>query len=183
MVLIAALAVLSACATSSPTVEYMDELTAVTITHSRTPFVLSTETPFDTARDYVQIGTIEVNRMGTLKYYLWLGISEVQYDEPAHKHPEGFKSIVFVEGDGEFQLELAGWTEAAIGASAPIYEKLFRDTVNAYYEISTEQIRQLASADIIRFRTVDPAPKEYSSLYRSVAAKDDLTEFLTIVAQ
>lgn len=183
MVLIAALAILAACATPSPTVEYMDELTAVTITHSRTPFVLSTETSVDTARDYVQIGAIEVNRMGTLNYYLWLGISEVQYDEPVHEHPEGFESIVFVEGNGEFQLDLAGWTEAAIGASAPVYEKLFGDTVDAYYEVTTEQIRQLASADIITFRTIDPSPKEYSSWYRSVTAKDDLTEFLTIVAQ
>ncbi|MGI9235889.1 MAG: hypothetical protein ACR2QZ_00740 [Woeseiaceae bacterium] len=183
MVLIAAFAVLTACATQQPTIEYLDEVTAVTITYSRTPFVLSTGTSVDTARDYVQIGTIEVNRMGAHKYFLWLGISEVKYTELERQHPEEFESIVFVVGDEEFQLGIAGWTEAAIGASEPIYEKLFRDTVDAYYEVTTEQIQRLADENIMTFRTADPSPKEYTSWYRSVTAKDDLTEFLTIVAQ
>lgn len=187
MVLIAALAILSACVAQQPAVEYLDEITGITITHSRTPFVLSTEmsadSSVDAARDYVQIGAIEVNRMGSLKYFLWLGISEVTYSGPKQQHPEEFESIVFAVDDEEFQLDIAGWTEAAIGASDPVYKKLFRDTVDAYYEVTTEQIQQLASVELITFRTIGSSPKEYVSWYRSVTAREDLAQFLTIVAQ
>ncbi|MGI9234952.1 MAG: hypothetical protein ACR2RD_15070 [Woeseiaceae bacterium] len=187
IVLISAIAVLSACVAQQPTIEYLDELTGITITHSRTPFVLSTEmstdTAADAARDYVQIGAIEVNRMGALSYFLWLGISEVTYSEPERQHPEGFESIVFAVGDEGFQLDIAGWTEGAIGASEPVYRKLFRDTVDAYYVVTTEQMQRLADEEIITFRTVDPSPKKYVSWYQSDSARGDLTEFLTIVAQ
>jgi len=78
---IAVLAILSACAADQqPAVGHLDELTAVTIAHSRTPIIMSTDT-ISEWREYVQIGAIEVNRMGTLQYYLWLGISEVKYTE------------------------------------------------------------------------------------------------------
>jgi len=181
---IAALAILSACAAGQPpVVDYLDELTAVTITYSRTPFIMSVDTHSDVARDFVQIGAIEVNRMGTRQYYLWLGISEVKYTESAYRHPRGFESIVFIVGGEEFQLDVRGWTQEAIGASEPVYEKLFRNTVDAYYEVTLEQIQLLTDVDGIKFRTIGPAPKEYVSWYKSIIAKDDLTEFLKTVSQ
>ena len=181
---IAVLTILSACvAVQLPVVEKLDELTAITITYSRTPIVMSTDTSLDpaTARDYVQIGAIEVNRMGTLQYYLWLGISEVKYSESADAHPYGFESIVFMVGGEEFKLDVLGWTQEAIGASEPVYEKLFRDTKDAYYEVTLEQIQLLTDVDNIRFRTIAPAPREYASWYRSITAKNDLAEFLSTV--
>jgi len=190
---IAVLTILSACAAEQqPVVEKLDELTAVTITFSRTPIIMSTDTSLELAtagdhvqigRDYVQIGAIEVNRMGTLQYYLWLGISEVKYTESADTHPNGFESIVFIAGGEEFQLDVRGWTQETIGASEPVYEKLFRNTVDAYYEVTLEQIQFLTDVDSIKFRTIGPAPKEYVSWYRSITAKDDLAEFLSTVQQ
>lgn len=181
---IAAFAILSACAAAQPpVVEYLDELTGVTITHSRTPFIMSTDTYSDVARDYMQIGAIEVNRMGTHQYYLWLGISEVKYTKSAYRPPRGFESIVFIVGEEKFQLDIGGWTQEAIGASEPVYEKLFQNTVDAYYEVTLEQIDLLTDADRIRFRTIGPAPKEYAPWYKSITAKDDLAEFLRIVSQ
>lgn len=181
---IAAFAILSACAVAQPSaVEFLDEVTAATITYSRTPFTLSTDTTTDGERDYVQIGAIEVNRMGTHQYFLWLGISEVEYTESERRHPKGFESIILVLGGDDLQLDISGWTEEVIGASEPVYDKLFRDTVDAYYEVTTEQIALLTQVDSIRFRTVGPSPKEYVSWFKSITARDDLAEFLRVVSE
>jgi len=181
---IAACAVLSACASGqSPTIEYLDELTASTITHSRTPFVFSTETPFDSERDYVQIGAVDVNRMGTHQHFIWLGISEGREAERVEGYPEEFESIVFAANGEEFQLDVRGWTPDAIGAGKPVYKKLFRTTVDAYYEVTIEQVQQLSDAGSISFRTVEAEPKEYVPWYRSDTAKRDLAEFLRIVSR
>ena len=178
------LAMLSACAAGpQPVTEYLDELTAVTITHSRTPFTLSMESSLDSPGDFVQVGAIEVNRMGTHEYFLWLGISAVDYAENSDGRPEGFESIVFVLDDGEIQLDIHGWSAAAIGASKPVYKRLFKESVDAYYPVALEQLRSLTDADVIELRTTDAKPRTFVSWYRSVAAKDDLTEFLRIVAQ
>ena len=188
---IAVLAVLSACAAGQlPVVEKLDDLTAVTITYSRAPLVLSTDTSTDLApardhiqigRDYVQIGAIEVNRMGALQYYLWLGISDATYTESADKRPNDFDSIVFIADDDEFKLDVHGWTPGAIGTSEPVYKKLFRSSVDAYYQVTLEQIRLLTEADDIKLRTTASAPKEYVLSYRP--AEDDLAAFLRAVLQ
>ena len=180
---IAVLAILSACATEQrPVVEKLDELTAVTITHSGTPITLSTDTVSEW-REYLQIGAIEVNRMGTHQYYLWLGISEVKYSESAEEQPKEFESVVFIVGEEEFQLDVRGWTHKAIGASEPPYEKLFQNTVDAYYDVTLEQIQLLTDVEGIKCRTTGPDSKEYELWYKSIAANDDLVEFLRVVSQ
>ena len=178
------LGMVSACATEQPAVvDYLDESTAVTITRSRTPFVLSTGTSSDVARDFVQIGAIEINRMGARRYFLWFGISEVMYAEAERSNPKGFESIVVDVGSEEFQLDVIGWTEKAIGAGEPIYEKLFRTTVDAYYEVSLQQNELLADVNGINFRTTGVTPKKYTPWYRAVAANEDLKEFYRTVTQ
>jgi hypothetical protein len=186
VICIATLAILSACAAEQASViEKLDELTAVTITHSRTPIIVSPNTHFDPAiaRDYVQIGPIEINRMGSLQYFLWLGISETQHFEIKGEHPDGFESIVLIADDEKFPLNVHGWTHAAIGSSEAIYEKLFQSSVDAYYEVTPEQIRLLADADAIELHTTGPSSTEFVLLYRQTRAKDDLTEFLGTVLQ
>ena len=143
---------------------------------------MSTDT-FSEWRDYVQIGAIEVNRMGTLQYYVWLGITEVEYAESADRQPNGFESVVFIVGGEEFQLDVHGWTHEVIGVSEPVYNKLFQNTVDAYYEVTLEQIQSLTDVDGIKFRTIGPAPKEYVTWYKSITAKDDLVEFLRAVSK
>ncbi len=183
---LAALTILSACAVEQASVvEKLDELTAVTITHSRTPIIVSPDTAFDpaAARDFAQIGAIEINRMGSLQYFLWLGISELQHLESAGEHPDGYESIVLIVGGEEFPLNVRGWTHAAIGSSEPVYKKLFRTSVDAYYEVTLEQIQLLTEVDAIRIRTTGPESKEFVSWYRQTKAKDDLAEFLRTVSQ
>ena len=183
---IVVLAILSACAAGqAPVVEKLDELTAVTYTYVRTPLILSPDTPLDRAqaRDYVQLGAIEVNRMGTLKYYLWLGISDTEYVKSSGARDDAFKSIVLMLGDQQFPLDIHGWTQESIGVSEPIYQKLFSTSIEAYYEVTLEHVRLLAEADSMKLLTSGSAPKEFLSWYRQAAAKEELAEFLGTVLQ
>jgi len=180
------LLILSACATEQlSVVEELDELTAVTITYSRTPIVMSIDRSIDPRgqRDYLQIGAIEVNRMGTLQYFLWLGISEMKHTEFADSRPRGFESIVFIAGGEEIQLDVLGWTHEAIGTSQPVYKKLFSTSVDAYYEVTLDQIQLLTEADGMKVRTRGSVPKEFVLWFRQIAAKDDLADFLRTVLQ
>lgn len=183
---IVVLAALSSCAAGqAPVVEKLDELTAVTYTYVRTPLILSPDAPLDraNARDYVQVGAIEVNRMGSLKYYLWLGISEIEHVESSGTHHDGFKSIVLIFGDRKFPLDIRGWTQEAIGVSEPVYQKLFSTSVDAYYEVTLEHVRLLAEEDSMTLLTSGSAPREFVSWYRQTTAKEELAEFLRTVLQ
>ena len=53
----------------------------------------------------MQIGAIEVNRTGTLQYYLWLGISDMEHMARADRRPKGFESIVLIVGSEKFRRE------------------------------------------------------------------------------
>lgn len=183
---IAILMILSACATEqSAVVETLDELTAVTVTRARTPIIMSPETPLDTetVRDYAQIGAIEINRMGSLRYFLWFGISEVAQLDNADERPEAYESITLIIDGRRIPLDLIGWTHNAIGTSEPVYKKLFRTSVDAYYEVDLEQIQAMNDADVLEFHTSGAAPKKFVSWYQQRKAKDDLAEFVQTVTQ
>ncbi|MBT8100578.1 MAG: hypothetical protein KJO82_12545, partial [Gammaproteobacteria bacterium] len=183
---IALATLLFACATSqSPVVEKLDELTAVTITYSRTPMILSPNTSYDpkAPKEFVQLGAIEVNRMGALEYFLWLGITDESVRKSAHENPPSFETVVVSAGDEEFQLDVHGWTQTSIGTSEAVYKKLFRTSLDAYYAVSLEQIRWLTEADGIRIRTTGDEPREYQLWYRPTTASDDLAEFVRVVSQ
>lgn len=183
---ITVLLMLTACATEKPSViEKFDELTAVTVTHNRTPIIMSTDTPISTRelRDYVEIGAIEVNRMGALRHYLWLGISVAGLTQSANGHPEDFESVVFVAGEENIQLDVLGWSHESIGTGARVYKKLFSSSIDAYYEITLDQIQVLADADAIKVRTSGSVPREFVLWYKPVTAKGDLIEFLKAVSQ
>lgn len=178
------LAILSGCTTGKPTViERLDEVTAVTISYCRTPLVMSPDTTYvrDARRDFVQVGAMEVNRMGSLQYYLWLGITEVDPVANAARHPEGFESIVFSADNESIRLDVRGWTSAAIGTSEAVYHKLFSDSADAYYPVTLEQLQLLTDSDNLTLRTTGPAPREFVSWYRQTTFESDLTEFLRAV--
>lgn len=180
------LLVLTACATERPSViEKLDERTAVTVTHNRTPIIMSANDNFRprNVRDYVEIGAIEVNSMGSLRHFLWLGISEVDDTKDAEGHPAGFESIIFSAGDEEFQLDVLDWTHEAIGTSERVYKKLFSSSTDAYYEITLDQIRVLAESDGMKIRTTGSVPKEFVVWYKPDTVRSDLSEFLKAVYQ
>ena len=181
---IVVLATIVACSATQPAVvEKLDELTAVTITYGRTPLIMSPDTSFSKAneRDFVQMGAIEVNRMGARQHYVWLGISEVEQMASADRHPAGYDSIVLIAGDRDIRLDVLGWSPQAIDASEPVYAKLFANSADAYYRITLDQIRLLSDTDKLKLRTTGSSAKEFVPWYEQAGFREDLGAFLGIV--
>ena len=185
-VLLLVATLVSACAsTTPPVVEELDYDTGVTFTYSRTPFVFSPNEKAEdfSAVEYVQIGMIEINTMGTLRYYLWMGISEPKFSETSGKVGERFEFVNFDVDGREFRLDAIGSSHEAIGTSGPIYEGLFKTTEDVYYEITLEQIGFFVAAADVSFRTADPTAEVYRPWYRSVSPQEDLAEFYRAVLE
>lgn len=182
---LAAMVVLSACAASQqPVVEKLDDLTAVTITHSRTPLFLSpeTETASTTAREFVQVGAIEINRMGGLEYYLWLGIWDRDNFNSGGNHPDAYASIVILTDTDNLSFDVHGWSHASIGTSERAYKKIFAEDLDAYYKVSLEQIRIIAESSSLKLETVGPQSKRFSPWYNQEKAQADLQAFVSAVS-
>jgi hypothetical protein len=122
--LLAGLAV--ACGSSTPLLEEsLDYGTGVTLTRSTAPVVLYRDNSGHAAyaRDFVYVGPIEVNRMGSYNYYLWLGIWSTLDDSSRWTKRDGFESITLYADGEPLQLEVAGWSVESIGASRPVFTK------------------------------------------------------------
>lgn len=173
--------VLGACASSSKlTNEFLDERTGVTITSNITPLVLYRDNSSRAAyaRNYVNLGPIEVNRTGSYQYFLWVGVwNTMETANSAYKR-DGFDSIT-IYADGEpLSLDLVGWTPEAIGASRPTYLKPVASAADAYYRVTVDQIRLIAEASDVRLRTADTSPREYQLWDDQRAAKQSFQAFL-----
>lgn len=173
--------ILVSCAADLPTVsDKLDLQTGVTVSYVNTPLILYRETPARAAyaRDYAQIGPIQVNRSGSYQYFLWVGSWATMQTTDITEHRDGFESIV-IFADGEpLVLELSGWTPDAIGASESTYLKPVASSTDAYYQVTVDQIRLIAEARDIRLRTSGSQPKEYEMWDEQASARNDLADFL-----
>lgn len=172
----------ASCATqpSALTREFLDTGTGVTVTASRVPLVLYRDNPAAAAyaRNVVHVGPIEINRSGAYRYYLWVGIWNTLQAADASLSRDGFETII-VSVDGEsMALELAGWTPAAIGASAPVYLPPVSSASDAYYPLTVDQIRFIAEAQDVTLRTTGSASREYNLWSGQQGAREALLEFL-----
>lgn len=153
----ALIALLASCSTSGPLiVQKLDHQTGVTVLRATKPLVLYRDNSAYAAyaRDYVNIGPIEVNRMGTRDYFLWLGIwGTLRDDARLFRERDGFESIVLYADGEPLSLELAGWTFDSIGVSEPVYLKPVAGAADAYYRVTVDQIRLIATASDIVLRT------------------------------
>lgn len=129
----------------------------------------------------MQIGAIEVNRMGSLQYFLWLGIWDYEHVNSDNEYPAGFETVNF-EVDGDLlSLDLLSWSHEAIGTSERTYKKIFDEDVDAYYQVTLEQIETLSDAKNIILRTTSATPKEFIPWYNQEKADVDLAEFVMAV--
>lgn len=171
------------CSTTTPlNGEKLDPLTGVTVTYASTPLVLYRENAATAAfaRSYVNVGPIQVNRSGTYRYYLWVGIWNTMQVADQAEHRDGFESIV-IFADGEpLSLEIAGWTPEAIGVSEPTYVKPVASAVDAYYQVTADQIRLLAEARDIRLQSSGRPDKEFIPWDAQKSARDSLEEFMLV---
>ena len=101
----------------------------------------------------------------------------------ADGRPKGFESIVLIAGSEKFRLDVRGWTPETIGASEPVYKKLYPNSDEAYYQVTLDQIQLLTEADVLELRTTGSASKNFVPWYKPAKAKDDLAAFLKTVLQ
>jgi hypothetical protein len=175
-------ALLAACGSSGPLVEQtLDPVTGVTVLRSMAPVVLYADNSAYAAhaRDYVYLGPVEVNRMGTHSYYLWLGIwSTIRQTERLSTQRDGFESVtLFVDGQ-PLPLELEGWTLDAIGVSEPVYVKPVASAADAYYRVTVDQIRLIAESSDIQLRVGTARPRSYSLWDKQGSANASMHAFL-----
>lgn len=182
---VAALAVtltLVACgAPAQLTREYLDPETGVTVTSIGTPLILYRDNASLAAfaRNYVYLGPIEVNRMGSFQYFLWLSAWNTMETADPDRIRDSFDTItVFADGE-PLLLELAGLTPATIGTSRPVYLKPVASAADAYYRVTADQIRVIAEAREIRLRTSGSAPREYQPWDEQRAAHSGFRAFLS----
>lgn len=176
-----AITTLVACAAYVPTVnEKLDPLTAVTVTYTNTPIVLYHDIPSRGAfsRNLVSLGPIQVNRVGTYSYFLWIGIWATMHTTDPLEQRDAFESIVLLLDGEPLLLEIGGWTPATIGASEPVYLRPFESSIDAYYPVTLDQIRLISEAADIQLRTAGSSPERFEIWDEQVAARSDLMEFL-----
>ena len=147
---------LISCGTSpSISNEKLDPLTGVTVTFVEAPLILYRENWAKAAyaRNLVNMGPIQVNRAGNRRYYLWVGIWSTMRVAEISEHRNAFESIL-IFADGEpLSLNVNGWTPDSIGLSEPAYIKPVASAVDAYYEVTADQIRLIAEATDLRLQS------------------------------
>ena len=146
------ISVIGCSSSGSLIAQKLDPLTAVTITYSKSPLIFYHDQSGRAAhaRDYVHMAPLEVNRGGTYRYFVWLGIWNTLQDRQTGGPRDGFESIVVIADGKPRVLELGGWTAASVGASEPIYLKPVASSSDAYYEVTADYIRLLARSKDIR---------------------------------
>ena len=172
---------LAGCGSSSPVIQdRLDPTTGVTITHAEAPIILyhdgSSRAAF--ARDFINMGPIQVNRMGQHRYFLWLGVWSTMPYYNAGDAMDGFESIV-VYADGEpLQLELSGRTPSTIGASESIYVPPSPSPTDGYYEVTADQLRFISQASDIRLQTSGANARSYEPWNGQQAGQRSMQAFV-----
>lgn len=164
--IVALAALCAACSSSTSLVtETLDPVTGVTVLRGTAPVVLYHDNSGYAAhaRDYVYLGPVEINRMGSYSYFLWAGIwSTMRQEDRQSEQRDGFESVIlFVDGE-PLPLEFAGWTLDAIGVTQPVYVKPVASAADAYYRVTIDQIRLIAEASDIQLRAGTAKPRVYS---------------------
>jgi hypothetical protein len=179
--LFSAVAIIAACAATPQTPqETLDPVTSVTLTSTPTPLVLYRDNPAVAAhaRKLLYLGPIEVNRTGLRTYFMWVGIWSTAQAPDMASQLDGFDSIVLYADGEPLLLEAAGFTPDAIGASIPVYQKPVPWAADAYYRVTVDQIRLLASARDVRLRTTGLNPREFSEWDAQAAAREGFARFV-----
>jgi len=180
-----ALVAIAACSSSPQHLAgKLDPLTGVTVTRAKSPLVLYRENSARAAyaRDFVYVGPLTVNRMGSYNHYLWLGIWSSITNQQLSDQRDGFESIV-IFADGEpLRLELEGWTLSSIGVSRPVYDKPTATAADAYYPVTMDQIRVIAEARDIRLLTGGPRAASYEPWDNLSQGLASIQEFVRTVS-
>ena len=175
---------LTSCASfGASTFEKLDPVTSVTLTAVNTPMIFYRDNSGRSAyaRNFAYIGPIQVNRSGQYRYFLWIGIWSTGQESDDARRRDGLESpVIFLDGE-PLQLNLAGWTPEAIGASESVYEKPVASGIDAYYEITIDVIRLLVNASDVRLTTGSVSQDHYEPWNDQQAAKNSFLDFFDLI--
>lgn len=91
--------------------ERLDEVTGTTLVTEHEPLIFARGQPrySRSARDYVYLGPVEINRQGQRQYYLWVGLASTIDRDNASTGGAG--EVLFIESRGELmELPLEPWS-------------------------------------------------------------------------
>jgi hypothetical protein len=128
--------------------QHLDERTALTLTGLDAPLVLYRDEPqlSANARDYLQLGPLEINRQGELRYYLWVSLWSTIEREDAAARRRAFERV-YLFADGEpMDLALTAWNLSGKRADLQFYDKPVESAVDAFYGVTVDQLRRIAAA-------------------------------------
>ncbi|MDH4314831.1 MAG: hypothetical protein OEW68_08315 [Gammaproteobacteria bacterium] len=175
----------SSCASfGASTIEKLDPLTSVTLTAVKTPMIFYRDNSGRAAyaKDFANLGPIQVNQSGRYRYFLWVGIWSTGQESADTRRRDNFEEpVLYIDGE-PFQLVLAGWTPESIGASEGIYTKPVASAIDAYYEVTPDVIRLLVQASDVRLRTGGIDGVSFEPWNDQQAARDSLKDFLELIA-
>jgi len=117
--------------------------------------------------------------MGSYRYYLWLGIwSTTTRDRDVSERTGDFDSItIFADGE-PLELDVHGRTLKSINVSDPIYPKPASSAIDAYYEVTVDQVRRIAGASEVRLHTGSSPPDTYAPWDSQRPAFESVRAFL-----
>lgn len=147
---------LSACASNpqSKARTWLDERTAETVTAQGSPATFAREEQMraTNVRDYAEIGAIEINRMGTRRYYLLL-ISWSTIDRTAAEREamDGALARLTVWADDRpIELTREPASESSVRLGQHPYVLPTPAAVEFWYPVTLAELRSLAAADALR---------------------------------
>jgi len=172
---------LAACGgTDALVADRLDPLTGVTVTSTTKPLVFYRDRSAQAAyaKDYVYLGPIEVNNMGTRDYFIWLGVWGSSDLTDRSLAMNDFETVV-VYADGEpLSLDVKGWTPASIGLSEAPYVRPIASATEVYYRVTIDQIRLMAEARDLEIRAGSTGPRHYIAWESAATTAASMQTFL-----
>jgi hypothetical protein len=161
------------CAGEGPRVtEYLDPQTAVTIRAMSAPFVYAHEAPEIAAnvRDYLSLGAVEVNNMGTRKHYLVLvSWSTVDRAGPhAGRAPEP-ERIELIAGSRALELAPVSHEARSLGIGEAPYRPPSGYVGESWYAVTPTDLRALSAASPAEIVLLQESDSVSYSIWRSAA--------------
>jgi hypothetical protein len=146
--LLSAAASYGCTSTAVPLESRLDLNTGLTVQTLETPIVLARPIPrlATSARDYAYLGPVEINRMGTREYFLWIGMGST-LDRGFVGEPRPTATTLHLMLDGEpMPLPLSAWHQDTdtppYAVGTPVHEHLRT-------RVSLDQLRRIARAKSI----------------------------------
>ena len=152
--LLVILTALTGCASNNPVNSRLDSsgLTVVTLDNV---VVLSRSTPHLTtaARDYAYLGPVEINRMGKLQHYIWLGMATTVDRKLARETDTKAVTLALLLDGTPMSLPLTNWDTELLDfppykTGVPVYESLGAP-------VSLDQISRIAQTNSIEIYVIN----------------------------